>query len=219
MSLSLVKAALTVSGVAVTVGQAFDPVRFTRCVCSTSYMGNQMAWSGFFAVLRCEQIVDVRDADLRGIAGIDGAAACAGAVEFRRGVVGVDDVFGLQPEAGEVRVEERRVGVGVQQPRNADAEILAPFHQRGAFFYRLRNEKPLRSWDGVGDDLDLAMAEDIACGNVDKVGIGGLDLVDIGLDVLHLVEIFHGALFAGGDDEPLFAHAQRDLGLARLKFQ
>jgi len=47
MSLSLVNAAFTVSGVAVTVGHAFDPVRFTRCVCSTSYIGNQIALRGF----------------------------------------------------------------------------------------------------------------------------------------------------------------------------
>lgn len=37
-SLSLVNAAFTTPGVAVTVGQAFDPVRFTSGVCSTSYM-------------------------------------------------------------------------------------------------------------------------------------------------------------------------------------
>ena len=51
ISLSLVKAAFTASGVAVTVGQALDPVRFTRCVCSTSYIGNQMACSGFLLCL------------------------------------------------------------------------------------------------------------------------------------------------------------------------
>ena len=51
MSLSLVKAAFTVSGVAVTVGHAFEPVRFTRCVCNTSYIGNQIALSGFFVCL------------------------------------------------------------------------------------------------------------------------------------------------------------------------
>ena len=61
------------------------------------------------------------------------------------------------------------------------------------------------------------MAEDIACGDIDLVGIDGFDFVDIGLDALHLVEIFHGPLFARGDNEPLFSYSQRDLGLAWLK--
>ena len=51
MSLSLVNAALTVSGVAVTVGQAFEPVRTCRCECSTSYIRKQIALSGFFTCL------------------------------------------------------------------------------------------------------------------------------------------------------------------------
>ena len=49
-SFSLVKAAFTVSGVAVTVGHAFDPVSFTSGECSTSYIGKKIASSGF---LRC----------------------------------------------------------------------------------------------------------------------------------------------------------------------
>ena len=48
---ALVKAALTTSGVAVTVGQALEPVRLLRWLCSTSYMGNQMALSGFLLCL------------------------------------------------------------------------------------------------------------------------------------------------------------------------
>src|SRR5579883_3566464 len=47
MSLSFVNAAFTTSGVAVTVGQAFEPVRFTSGVCRTSYIGNQTALRGF----------------------------------------------------------------------------------------------------------------------------------------------------------------------------
>ena len=61
------------------------------------------------------------------------------------------------------------------------------------------------------------MTEDIVCCDINVVGIDRFDFVDIGFDVLHLIKIFHGALFAGGDDEPLFAHSQWDLRLARLE--
>ena len=85
------------------------------------------------AVLGGKQVVNVRDADLRGITRIDRAAASSGAIQLRRGVVGVENVLGLEAEGGEVSIEERRVGVGIQQAGNADAEILAALHQRNAF--------------------------------------------------------------------------------------
>src|SRR5580704_18063348 len=47
---SFVKAAFTVAGVAVTVGQALVPVSLTSGECSTSTMGKKMASRGF---LRC----------------------------------------------------------------------------------------------------------------------------------------------------------------------
>src|SRR5208282_4307107 len=58
-----------------------------------------------------DEIVDVRNSDLRGEAGVDGAAAGAGAIEIGAGVIGVDNVLGLDSEALEVSVEERRVGI------------------------------------------------------------------------------------------------------------
>ena len=47
-SFSLVNAAFTVSGVAVTVGQALAATIFTSGEWSTSYMGKKIALSGFF---------------------------------------------------------------------------------------------------------------------------------------------------------------------------
>jgi hypothetical protein len=76
-----------------------------------------------------EQIVDVRDAYLRRIAWVDGTAACSCAVQFLRRVIGVNNVFGFQSETGEVRIEERCIGVGVQKTRYADAEVFAPVHK------------------------------------------------------------------------------------------
>ena len=62
------------------------------------------------------------------------------------------------------------------------------------------------------------MAEYIARGDIDEVGVCGFDLFDFALDVLHVAQIFHRALFAGGDNQALLADAQRNLGFAGLKF-
>src|SRR5580698_60261 len=91
------------------------------------------------AVLCGEQIVDMRDADLRRIAWIDRASTGSGAIEIRRGVVGVDDVLGLYAEAREVRIEQRRIRIGVEQAGNPDTELFAALHERGALL------------DGLGD--------------------------------------------------------------------
>ena len=82
----------------------------------------------------------------------------------------------------------------------------------------LEMKKPLVLGTGSATTSTSRVTEDVMRSDIDEVGIGFLDLVDIGLDVLHVVEVFDGSLFAGGDDEALLAHAQRDLGLARLEF-
>ena len=86
------------------------------------------------AMLLLDQVVDVRNADLRREAGIDGAAARARPVEIGTGVVGINDVFRLHAQALQISVEQRRVGVDVEHARNADAELLAAFHERNALF-------------------------------------------------------------------------------------
>ena len=50
-----------------------------------------------------------------------------------------------------------------------------------------------------------------------KFGFASLILSMSGLDVLHIVQLFHRALFAGGDDQALLAGLERNLGLARLE--
>ncbi len=61
------------------------------------------------------------------------------------------------------------------------------------------------------------MTEDVAGGNIDIVRIRFFDLVDVRLDVLHVSQIFYRPFFAGGNDQPLLADAQRNLGLAGLE--
>jgi hypothetical protein len=60
-------------------------------------------------MLLLNEVVDVRNSDLRREAGIDGAAAGSRTIELGTGVIGVDDVFGLHSEALEISVEQRRV--------------------------------------------------------------------------------------------------------------
>ena len=65
---------------------------------------------------------------------------------------------------------------------------------------------------GIGDRLGIARAENLVRGDVDEIRIRVLDLVEAGLDALHVVDVFDRALFAGGDDQPLLVRLQRNLG-------
>ena len=62
---------------------------------------------------------------------------------------------------------------------------------------------------------DVRHAEDRLGGDLDEVRVGLLDLVEVALDAAHLLDVLDRALFAGGDDQPLRAGFQRDLGLHR----
>src|SRR5262249_7323196 len=78
-----------------------------------------------FAMLFLNQVVNVGDSDLRGKARINCSAARAHAVQFRAGVIGVDDVLWLNSQALKVGVEQGRIGVNVQDARNADTGLAA----------------------------------------------------------------------------------------------
>ena len=162
------------------------------------------------AVLLLNQVVDVGDADLGGEAGIDCAPARARAVEIRTGVIGVDDIFRLHAQAFEVSVEQRRVGVNVQHPRNADAEFLAIFHERDTLFGGLVPE--FRCRDGIGHALGVDRPKYFVRGDFYEIRMLVFDFIDSRLDVLHVIDIFDQAFFAGGDDQALLAVHERDLG-------
>src|SRR5277367_539852 len=161
-------------------------------------------------MLFLNQIVDVRNADLSREAGIDSSATGTGAVQIGTGVVGVDYVFRLHAQALEIGVEQRSVGVDVEHARNADAQLLAILHEGDALFGGLVPELCYRN--RVGHQLRIRGAENFAGGEIHEVGILVFDLVDAGLDVFHVVDIFDQTLFAGGDDQALFAVHQRNLG-------
>ena len=73
-------------------------------------------------VVHVEQVVHVRNADLRGEARIDGAALGAFLVELLGGVIGVDQVLGRNAQRLEVGAEDRVAACTVQNARNADAQ-------------------------------------------------------------------------------------------------
>ena len=160
-------------------------------------------------MLHLNQVVDVRNADFRREARIDGAAAGAGAIQLRAGVIGVDDIFRLHAEAFEIRVEQRRVDVGVQHARNADAQLRARLHQLDAL---LGGFGPGARGNRIGDDFEFCGRNTSCAAMSTKFGIRVLDLVEPGLDALHVVHIFHRAFFAGGDDQALLVGRQRNLG-------
>ena len=61
------------------------------------------------------------------------------------------------------------------------------------------------------------MTENFGSGDIDVVGILVLHRIEARLDVLHLIQVLDGAFLAGGDDEALLAHEERDFGLALLE--
>ena len=211
-SFSLVNAAFTVSGVAVTVGQAFAPTIFTSGEVQHVVHREEDRVQRLLAMLLLNQVVDVRNADLGREAGIDRAAARARAIQLGTGVVGVNDVFRLHAQAFEVGVEQRSVGVDVQHARNADAELLAILHQRDALFGRLCSSQPSLAGQRIGHALGVDRPEDFVRRDIDEVRMLVANLVEPGLDVLHVVDIFDRALFAGGDDQALLAVHERNLG-------
>src|ERR1019366_2226517 len=165
----------------------------------------------FLSVRAIEQVVDVRDAQLAGEAGVDGAALGAFLVHFFAGVIAEDDVLRLDAEGGEVAGEDGRLRVHVEHAGHADAQGGAPLHELSALFlgggdlvFRRR----------VGLARDVGDAEHLLGGDFDEVGVGLLDFVEAALDAAHLFDVFDGALFAGGDDEALRAGFEGDLGLS-----
>src|SRR6201996_1455186 len=169
------------------------------------------------AVLGGQQVIDVSDTDLRRITGIDRSTARSGAIQFRCRVVGVDDVFRLEPETREIGVEKRRIRIGVQQARNTNSKFGTFCHQSRTILRSLRNKESFGRRYRISDHLHLARAEDIMGRNIDKVWIRRLHFVDIRLDVLHLVQVFNRPFLTCSDNEALLTHAQRNLRLPWLE--
>ena len=163
-------------------------------------------------VYREQQVVDVRNAQLRREARVDGAALGAFLIELLAGEVGVDDVFRLDPQGREVAREHRGHRVHIEHARHADADLGALLHQLDALLGG-RGEDELGQ--RVGHQRRIRHAEHRLGRYLDKVGIGLLDLVQTPLDLAHVVDALDGALLAGGDDEALRAGLQRNLGLHR----
>src|SRR5258707_4480150 len=161
-------------------------------------------------MLLLDQVIDVRNTDLSWEAGINRPAAGAGPIKIRTGVIGVNDVFRLHTQALKISIEQRRVGIDVQHTGNAHAKFLAIFDEGDAIFGRLVPK--FRHRNRVGYILRIDWPKDLAGREVHEVGIFVFDLVNAGFDVFHVVDIFDQPLFAGCNDQPLFAVHQRNFG-------
>src|SRR5580658_3344431 len=172
---------------------------------------------GLLAVLGGQQVIDVSDADLGWIAGIDGATARPRAIQLRGCVVGVDDVLRLESETREIRIEQRCVSIGVQQARNTYSELGTFRHQSRAILRGLRNKESFGRRNGISDQFHLTRAENIMRSNIDKVWIRCLHFVDVCFDVLHFIQVFDRTLLTCSDNEALLARPQGDLCLTQLE--
>ena len=144
-----------------------------------------MQSSFFFACLSEEQVVHVRDADLRGEARIDGAAAGAFAIQLAARVVRVDDVAAGDAETLEVAVEERRVRVHVQHARDADPQRACAARISVAALARRPRPRALRN--RIGTRSRHCAARTLLRRDLDEVRVGLLDRVDARLDAAHRV--------------------------------
>src|SRR5215472_2420184 len=105
------------------------------------------------AVLFLNQVVNVRNPDLRREAGVDRTTAGTGAIKFGTGVVGINDVFRLHTQALEIGVEQRSIRIDIQDTRNSDAELAAILHESAAFLVSLLPARPPFRGKRIGNVL------------------------------------------------------------------
>ena len=115
----------------------------------------------------------------------------------------------LHAQAFQIGTEQRRVGIHVQDARNSDAQLRAPFHQRDAV---ASSGGPGARGDWIGDAFRVARAPHFAGGHLHQVWIGGLGGIEMGFNAAHGRDIFHRAFFAAGDDHALLTGLERHLG-------
>src|SRR5579875_2872233 len=150
----------------------------------------------------------MRNSDFRRETRINRSAAGAGTIEIGTGVIGIDDVLGLDTEAFKVAVKQRGVGVNVQDARNADAQLGTIAHASDSFLGGLG---PSSRRDRIGNIFRVRGPKDFLGGEIHEIRMFLPYLVKPRLNILHFVEIFDSALFASGDNQALFAHHQRNL--------
>ena len=156
-----------------------------------------------------DQVVNVGYSDLRRETRVDGAAAGARAIQLGTRIVGINDVLRLEAQAFEVGVEQRSIRVDVQHAWNADTDLAAILHERDALLGRL---SPCPCGNRVGHILGVRGTKDFLRGDIDKIRMLVPNLVQSSFDVFHFAQIFYRSFFAGGDDQPLFAVHEWNLG-------
>src|SRR5580704_5326824 len=160
-------------------------------------------------MLLLDQVVDVGYSDFRRETRVNGTAAGARAIQIGTRIVGINDVLRLETQALEISIEQRRVRVDVQHAWNADADFVAILHERDALPGR---SSPCPCRNRVGDILGVRGTEDFLRGDIDKIRVLVPDLVQSGFDVFHFAQIFYRSFFAGGNNQPLLAVHERNLG-------
>ena len=158
---------------------------------------DRMQW--LLGVLHEDQVINMRNANLRGKTRIDRAAPGASLVHVAIGVVGVDDVLRLQPECLEIRAEQWRVHIHVQHFGHADAEPGSLLHQLSTLLY-LGFERPLSIWDRISSLRRILRAPYTRCGDLDVIGIRFLQCIEAGFDTTHVLHVFDLTFLASRND-------------------
>src|ERR1700722_20847841 len=96
-------------------------------------------------MLFLNQIVRVRNPDLRREAWIDRASARTSAIQIRTRIVRINNILRLNPEALEERVKQRRIRINVQHTRNSEPMRAPTLHLRDAFLHGPLLETPRRN--------------------------------------------------------------------------
>src|SRR5262249_56799675 len=144
--------------------------------------------------MNVEQVVDVRNADLRGEARVDRAALRAVLIKLLGRVVRIDQVLRRNAQALEIRGKERVDRILVENARDAYPHFFALLEQ----FVTLRSGAGQRDLGPrVGDFLGVEAAPDGLRAELDEVRVGCLDLVHTFLDHAHVVYLLDQSPLTG----------------------
>ncbi len=126
------------------------------------------------------------------VAGVDRPPFGSRAEHLLAGEIGIDDVFGCDPQGLEIHAEERGIGVHPEHARDPHAEARPALHDRSA--------ADVPGGDGRRFPARVRLP-DFPAGVFQEVGVRVARRVEIRLDRFHGPRVFHRPFLAGRDDE------------------
>ena len=160
-------------------------------------------------VLYIEQVMHMRNTDLRREARVDRTPFRSRLVEFLGSVIRIDDILGLHAQGLEISAKQGVHRILVQRARDADADLGAILHHPHPSFLLRRNDH-LRQ--RVCHLRRVVGSESPARSDFRHIGIRTFHRIQTLLDFPHGVDVFHQAFFATvTNDQPLDAGSNGNL--------